>query len=98
QGASAQFEEALRIDTENTVAHYNLAVLLSRDNQHEPAIGHLDHVLKVHPEDLGARFLLGQELLRSSRLEEALAEFARVARVDPNNEDALLEEAKLLVR
>src|SRR5256712_8092848 len=98
QGASAQFEEALRIDTENTVAHYNLALLLARDNQHEPAIGHLYHLLKVNPDDLGARFLLAQELLRSSSLEEARVEFARVAQADPHNEEALLEEAELLVR
>ena len=88
----------MRIDPENSVAHYNLAVLLARDNQHEPAIGHLHHVLKVYPDDLGARFLLAQELSRSSRLEEALVEFARVAQADPNNEEALLEEAKLLLR
>src|SRR3989475_7642468 len=35
QGAGAQFEAALRIDPENSVAHYNLAVLLAPDNRHE---------------------------------------------------------------
>ena len=53
-------------------------------------------MLSIDPEDLSARFLLAQELLRAARPDEALAEFSRVVETDPNNEDALLEQVKLL--
>lgn len=47
KGAAANFEEALRIDPQNTNAHYNLAVLLANDNQHDAAIRHLREILSL---------------------------------------------------
>jgi tetratricopeptide (TPR) repeat protein len=98
KGAAAQFEEILRVDPKNTVAHFNLAVLLANEKKHSPAIAHLESVLSADPGDLTARFLLAQELLKAGRPEDALAEFSRVAQADPNNEEALLEQVKLLQR
>ncbi len=96
KGAAEQFEAALRLDSQNTNAHYNLAFLLANENEHGLAILHLQSVLSVDPNDLSARTFLAQELLKSKRLEEALAEFSRVVKADPDNEDALLEQVKLL--
>jgi tetratricopeptide (TPR) repeat protein len=98
KGAAAQFEEILRVDPKNTVAHFNLAVLSANENRPAQAIAHLESVLSVDAADLTARFLLAQQLLKSGRLENALAEFSRVAQADPNNEEALLEQVKLLQR
>lgn len=95
-GAATQFTDALRLDPENTIAHYNLAVLLAHDNHHEQAIVHLQSVLSVDPNDLGARELMAGELLKSKRSEEALVEFSRVVSADPDNEEALMEQVKLL--
>jgi tetratricopeptide (TPR) repeat protein len=97
RGALEQFEETLRIDPQNTNAHYNLAVLYANEN-HEQAIRHLQSVLSLYPNDLNARFLMAQELLKSQRSEEALAEFSSIVQMDPNNEEALLEQVKLLMR
>jgi tetratricopeptide (TPR) repeat protein len=94
-GAAEQFEEALRIEPGKVNAHYNLAVLLARQNKHEQAITHLRSALNVEPGDQSARFLLAQELNKSGRVDEALAEYARV---DPGNEGALLEQVRLLYR
>jgi tetratricopeptide (TPR) repeat protein len=96
--ATTQFEESLRIDPNNTNAHYNLAVLLANENQHEQAIAHLRSVLSIYSKDFGARFLLAQELGKSGHSEDALMEFSRVVEGDPDNEEALLEEVKLLLR
>ena len=98
KGAAAEFEAALRIDPPNTIAHYNLAVLLANENKHEQAIAHLRSVFEVDPNDMGARFLFAQELLKSGHSEEALAEFSRIVQVGPDNEEALLEQVKILVR
>ena len=94
-GAVEQFEAALRIEPGKANAHYNLAVLLARQNKHEQSIAHLRSALNVEPADQSARFLLAQELNKSGRVDEALAEYARV---DPSNEAALLEQVRLLYR
>jgi tetratricopeptide (TPR) repeat protein len=98
QEAKSQFGESLRIDPNNTIAHYNLAILMAKEDQHEQAIAHLRSVLSVSSDDFGARFLLAQELRKSGRFEDALVEFSRVVEADPDNEEALLEEVKLLLR
>ena len=92
------FEEAIRIEPGKANAHYNLAVLLARQNKHEQAIVHLRSALSVDSGDLSARYLLAQELLKLGRPDEALVEFSRVVQADPNNESALLEQVKLLYR
>src|SRR5258707_11845697 len=35
EGAKSQFGESLRIDPNNTIAHYNLATLMAKEDQHE---------------------------------------------------------------
>ena len=94
--AVAQFEAALRIDSRNTLAHFNLAVLLANQNQHEQAISHLRSISTIEPNDLGSHLFLGQELKKAGRFDEALAEFSLVFQTDPDNEEALLEQVKLL--
>ena len=98
KGAVEQFEATLRIDPTNVIAHYNLAVLFANENKHEQAIAHLQSVFEIDPNDVSARFLFAQELLKSNRLEEALSEFSRVVQANPDNEEALLEQVKLMVR
>jgi len=98
KGAAEEFEASLRLDPTNVIAHYNLSVLLANENKHEQAIAHLRSVFDVDPNDVGARFLLAQELMKSNRLDEALSEFSRVVQANPDNEEALLEQVKLLVR
>jgi tetratricopeptide (TPR) repeat protein len=96
KGAIEQYQESIRISPTNTAAHFNLGMLLSKQNQHDGAILHFQSVLGLNPRDGEARFLLAQELLKSGRSEEALAEFKRVVESNPDNEDALLDEVKLL--
>lgn len=96
KGAAASFAEALRIDPANSNAHYNLAILLANENRHDDAIPHLRQVLSLDPKDASARFFLAQELLRAGQLDEALVEFSWVTEADTNNEEALLNQVKLL--
>ena len=97
-GAIDQIEQALSIEPGKLNAHYNLAILLAGQDLHERAITHLQSALKLEPNDSSVRYFLGRELVKVGRPEEALAEFSRVVQADPNNEDALLEQVKLLHR
>jgi len=71
-------------------------VLLAGQNNHDDAISHLRTDLRIDSTDLGARLLLGQQLIKSNRLDEAAAEFARVVDADPNNEAASIDNVRLL--
>ena len=97
RGAAAQFQDAIRIDPNSINAHYNLAVLLANENKYEEAITHLQAVLAINQNDFAARYLLAQQLVKANRLQDALAEFARVVAAAPENENAVLEHAKLLL-
>jgi len=98
RGAAAQFQEAVRIDPKSINAHYNLAVLLANENKYKEVITHLQAVLAINETDLSARYLLAQQLVKANRLQDALAEFARVVAAAPDNEGAVLDHAKLLLR
>jgi tetratricopeptide (TPR) repeat protein len=78
KGAIEQFEEAIRLEPGRVNAHYNLAVLFARENKHAEAINHLQPVLSADPADVAARLLLARELRKSGKLDDALAQFARV--------------------
>lgn len=95
-GALQQFEEALRIAPENANAHFNLAVLLVRQNRHQESIPHLQSVIASNPRDSSARSLLAQAYLRSGKDDLALEQFTRIVEADPGNEQAVLSQAQLL--
>lgn len=97
-GALAQFEEVLRLDPNHPNAHYNLGLLFAQSNQGEQAIKHLQLAVADNPSDLSGRFLLGQELLRVRRFDEAEKELSRVAQADSSNEDALLSWVAIMLR
>lgn len=97
--AIAEFTEALRLDAQNTAAHYNLGALLAHRNQPQAAAVHLRVVRDANPEDWQARYLLAQQLLRSARpqeRDEAAKELAYLVEANPDDENALLDYAKLL--
>jgi tetratricopeptide (TPR) repeat protein len=95
--AISQFQEALRLDQKNAAAHYNLGVLFAKRGRYEQAILSFQAALALRADDAEARFLLAGQLLKANRAGEALMEFTRVLQYDPANEDALLEQVKLLV-
>jgi tetratricopeptide (TPR) repeat protein len=96
--AIEQFQEALKINPENTAAHYNLGFLLAKHSQYDQAIFHLNSLLELSPKDAQGYYLLGQTLLKVQRLDAALAAFSRVVELNSDNEDALLEQVKLLLK
>jgi cytochrome c-type biogenesis protein CcmH/NrfG len=97
KGAIEQYGEAVRIEPKSGDAHYNLGVLLGRENQHERSIFHLRSALAINPSDADARLMLARQLLKAARRDEALSEFSRVVESDPGNEDALLDQVALLI-
>lgn len=96
-GAVEQLREALKRDPANVTAHFNLGSLLV-DGAPGEARPHLEVVVASRPGDAEARRLLAKALRDSSRLEEALAHYARAVELAPEDETARLGEAETLVR
>jgi tetratricopeptide (TPR) repeat protein len=95
--AIVQFETVLESDPENPIANYNLGFLYAGQKLFRQAIARLQIVLKQNPADMDARFLLAQTFLANQNRDEALVEFSLVSQSKPENEEALLEQVKLLV-
>ena len=83
QGAAEQFEEAIRLEPRSVNAHYNLAILLAGQNQHEKAIAHLQSALAIEPNDSSVQFLLGSELVKVGRCREAAKLGANIEQCRP---------------
>lgn len=96
--AIEQFQEALKLDPKNAAAHYNLGFLLAKHRQYNQAIFHLNLLLELSPKDAPGYYLLGQTLLNVQRPDDALVAFSRVVELNSDNEDALLEQVKLLLK
>ena len=69
------YEEILKIDPSSKF-YFQLAILYVEENLIEQAITTLQSGLEKHPEDLEARLLLTELLIKSNRLEEAKKEIA----------------------
>lgn len=83
--------EAIRILKKviKTDAHYSLAYLsLSNiyfaEEDYEKAIENANNAISIEPENESAHYILGNSLLASDRVDEAVDEFNEVLRLNPN--------------
>jgi tetratricopeptide (TPR) repeat protein len=98
RGATEQFDKALQLDARNLTAHFNLAILSAKENNHAKAIEHLRVVLTENASDSGARMFLARELSKANRVDEAIVEYSKLVSADLNNEVAVLERVQVLQR
>lgn len=82
-------------DTDNANLHYNLALCLVRCRRWDAASEAFERVLRLDPEQVGARLGLGSCLLHLNRAGEALANFNRCS-VGPEPGPALIGKAAAL--
>ena len=64
EAAIGHYREALRLNTDNPEAHYNLALALLRQGKREEAVAHLREALRLKPDYAAAqaqlKSLMGQ--------------------------------------
>jgi tetratricopeptide (TPR) repeat protein len=82
------FEHALRVTSNNALAHTNLGHALLERGRADQAIDHLTKALAIRPGYVKARTNLGIALAGQGRFEDAVAHFTEALARDPDNVDA----------
>jgi arylsulfatase A-like enzyme/Flp pilus assembly protein TadD len=95
QIAVNHFNTALRVDPENALAHYDLAISLGNLHRDQEAERELELTLTLQPWFSRAATALGLAQARQGKLREALASFDRALAVDPNDFAALLNRGNV---
>ena len=89
QEAWKAFQAALKIDSKNTVAHYNLAVALIAAGKRDEAMKHLQLTLKFNPSALPAMVRLAECYLEKGNLRQAADLCERALAINPRHVETL---------
>jgi tetratricopeptide (TPR) repeat protein len=95
--AISAFEAALRLESQNWQAHYNLALALLRKRDPRRAESELLAAIQQKPDSAAAHFALGTLMQDEQKLDEAADEFRTVAKIDPNFASAPISLADVLI-
>lgn len=85
EDADAEYDSALKIDSENPMASLGKAQLLLIERRDDDAMDHLNRVLAAHPGHVESRLVRGDLFRRLQRLDDAETDYARAAEEAPNN-------------
>ena len=91
------FEQAIALDPDFALAHYNLACALERQRQPHAAIAAFRRAIALLPKLAEAHSRLGNLLHAQGRREEALASFREAAAAAPNSTLGQLNRVKLFL-
>ncbi len=95
--ARAEYEKCIALDPKMTEAQLNLGILLL-DKDPAAAVEPLRKAVDLLPSQSRPRFLLGLAQERSGDLKNAVESFDGATRLDPKNDEALLELAKIYLK
>ena len=88
QNSTTLFEHALRVTTDNHLAHNNLAVALTEQGRIEEAVAHYREALRIRPNFIKAHNNLGHMLTQQGELTEAIALLSRALEYRPGYANA----------
>lgn len=80
------FTHALRVTTNNPIAHYNLAQALSMRGQLDEPIRHYREALRLKPDYPEAQNNLGLSLMQLGKATESTNHYAQALRLKPNDD------------
>jgi len=98
QGATAQYEQALRINPRTAEAHWNLGNGLREVGKAVEAMGQYEQALRLEPDFAEAHNNLGVALAQAGRLPEAIKHYERAVQIDPSLADAQNNLGTVLLR
>jgi tetratricopeptide (TPR) repeat protein len=76
--AIAHYENTLRLNSSMAEPHYNLAVIYNRRKDPLAAMEELRLALRLHPDFIGARLMLGSLYTLEERFDEAVTELEKL--------------------
>ncbi len=79
------FTHAVKVTSNNWLAHNNLGVALYRQGRPQEAIGHYSEALRIQPDHAGAHYNLGIVLAEQARLDEAIVHYSEALRIKPGH-------------
>src|SRR3990167_5743644 len=88
-GAIASLRQAIILNPDNALAHYNLGMALHARKQPDEAIQAFQEAVRLAPLQLQARIALSDALFSAGRLDEAAACYQKVLAIRPDYADAL---------
>jgi tetratricopeptide (TPR) repeat protein len=86
--AMAQYNKALKINSNDTNAHYNLGNSLFQKGQLDEAMVEFEKALKINPNYVEAHTNLGNALFQKGQVDEAMVEFEKALKINPNYVEA----------
>jgi protein O-mannosyl-transferase len=88
QDSISLFRQAVSVNDDNALGHYNLAIALGRKGFITDAMAHHRKTLKINPNHFDARNSLGLLLAEKGELDGAIREYSAVLRKKPGFADA----------
>ena len=82
------FQHALAVDPRNFSMHFNLGVVLAKEDRVDEAISHYRRALQLNPRYARAHSNLGSALRKQEKLEEAIHHYREALRIKPDLADA----------
>ncbi|HZL42166.1 MAG TPA: tetratricopeptide repeat protein [Verrucomicrobiae bacterium] len=96
--SEALFQHAIRVTTNNDIAHYNLGEFYLKTNRLDEAVQNFRQAIKIRPDYDDALNNLGIALALEGHLDEALASVREAIRYEPGKADAYYNLGYVFVR
>jgi tetratricopeptide (TPR) repeat protein len=96
--SEALFQHAIRVTTNNDIAHYNLAEFYLKTNRLDEAVENFRQAIKIRPDYDDAFNNLGIALALQGHEDEALASIREAIRYEPGKADAYYNLGNVFVR
>jgi tetratricopeptide (TPR) repeat protein len=85
---TASLQRAVALNSNLAASHYHLGMALERGGQFQPAYQHYRQASLLAPDHFGNAMQLAHLLERSGKVELALVEYQKIARIHPKNPQA----------
>jgi tetratricopeptide (TPR) repeat protein len=79
------FHHALRVTSNNFLAHSNLARALKQEKKYHEAVGHFHASLKINPRNFNDHFNLGGIRLEQGKEEDAFFHYSKAVELNPSD-------------
>jgi Flp pilus assembly protein TadD len=92
------FEHALKVTSDNFLAHNNLGVAVAEQGKLDEAIAHFREAIRINPNYLDAHYNLGVNLAKQGKYEEAMDHYKEAFRIAPHDAETHNKVGILLAR